>query len=106
MADLQACAYAQVVTIDRASDCKCLETYAASYSVMGICVELSIVVRPTGLIKTRLTSYKTTEDLPAKILEVCFYTTMHRFLHTIRRQHDLERQGSNKVLDKSGHKKS
>ncbi len=60
----------QVITLDRGLGSDEMDAYCASYSMMGICVGLTVVVRPRTLIKTRLTAYPTDGRLPAVILRV------------------------------------
>ncbi len=62
----------QLVTIDRAKDMEGMEDYNSSFSMKGICVELTVVVRPRCLVKTLTTAYPVGADLPAKLLQVPF----------------------------------
>ena len=49
-----------------------MEEYNSSYNMKGICVDLSVVVRPRRLCKTLTTAYMTDEKLPGKILKACY----------------------------------
>ena len=61
---------AQLVTIDRGTDMEGMEEYNSSFSMKGICVELTVVVRPRCLMKTLTTAYPVDANLPAKLLQV------------------------------------
>lgn len=58
------------MTIDRARDMLAMEEYNSSFSMKGVCVELTVVVRPRCLVKTLTTAYPTDASLPGKLLQV------------------------------------
>ena len=59
----------QLVTLDRGRDMLAMEEYNSSFSMRGVCVELTAVVRPRCLVKTLTTAYPTDAALPGKLLQ-------------------------------------
>jgi hypothetical protein len=67
MGEMHACA--QVVTLDRAKDMQAVEDYGCSFSMKGICVELTVVVRPRCLVRTAGAAFLSDAAMPAKLLQ-------------------------------------
>ncbi|KAK9822452.1 hypothetical protein WJX81_001815 [Elliptochloris bilobata] len=60
----------ELVMLDRAANAAALEDYTSSFSMRGITVELTLVVRPAALIRTVTTSLPTNAALPAALLRL------------------------------------
>lgn len=58
------------MTLDRAANASLLEDFTSSYSMRGITVELTVVVRRAALVRTVTTALASDAALPAALLRV------------------------------------